>query len=179
MPAHLGTTHAPHRCFSFSRVTAGFLCILQSGPGASGLCGTGSRQPAAALPPRHLSVTPSCLLCSSLQGWGPYTPSQGWTLARGCLGLEAEGALATTARRPRAPGPGSFLPVCHRHPSSLRVQGGLGWSSQGCRAQIQTQAAGRLATPCPGTGYPEARPEGTHDAEAFPIKDITGKQPTG
>ena len=46
----------------------------------------------AALPPRHLSVTPSCLLCSSLQGWGPYSPSQGWTLAHGCLGLEAEGA---------------------------------------------------------------------------------------
>ena len=31
-PAHLGITHAPCRCFSFSRVTAGFLCILQSGP---------------------------------------------------------------------------------------------------------------------------------------------------
>ena len=88
------------------------LCTLQSGPWASGLGGIGSCQPASGLPLRHLSVPPSCFLGSSLQGWAS---------AHGCSGLGAEGTLVTTARRPRAPGPGSLLPVCHRRPSSLGV----------------------------------------------------------
>ena len=157
------------------------LCSLRSGPWASGLGGTGSRQPVAGFPLHHLSVPPSCFLGSSLQGWGPYTPSQGWASAHGCSGLGAEGTLATTARRPWAPGPSFLLPVCHRPPSSLGV------ASAGpprMQAWIQPQAAGRLNTSHPGTaglhpGVPRPGLKGSRDAEAFPIKDVAGKQPTG
>lgn len=84
----------------------------------------------------------------------------------------------TTARRPRAPGPGSLLPARHRPPSSLGV------ASAGpprMQAWIQAQAAGRLNNPRPGTaglhpGVPRPGLKGPTEAEAFPIKDVVGKQ---
>ena len=52
------------------------------------------------------------------------------------------------------------------------------------QAWIQAQAAGRLNTPRPDTAglHPGVlRPDlkGPTDAEAFPIKDVVGKQPAG